>query len=156
MLNLFNPQSAIRNPKLALLDRRAGLALIGLFGFAVTLLAGFDGCGELALLTTDQILAAVGQIGDRLFSARGQIGRAFDAGLVILAGAFADFAPGVPGFIQPLTRRVGDVRTKLTAGFWGEEQRGDRAYACADQEVNQFIRAAATLIFCHDYTLQLR
>src|SRR5262249_36627973 len=156
-----NHQAPTTNP-LTLLDSRADLALIGadlaligLLGFAVALLARFDGRGELSLLTIDQILPAVGQIADRLFSARGHIGRAFDAGLVIVAGAFADLASGVAGVINPLTRRVGDLRTKLAARFRGKEQCGDRADAGADQKVNQFIRAAAAaaLIFCHDFIL---
>src|SRR5215471_2825780 len=91
--------------KLALLDRRAVLALIGFFGFTIALLAGFDRRGELPLLTADQIFAAVRQIVDRIFSSRGHIGCAFDAGLVIIAGAFADLAAGVPGVIEPLARR---------------------------------------------------
>src|SRR5262249_49880558 len=122
---------------LTLLDLRADLPLIGLLGLSVALLTGFDGRGELSLLTVDQILATVGQIGDRLFSARGQIGRAIDAGLVIIGSAFPDLAPGVAGVIKPLACRVGDLRTKLTPRFRGEEQSGDRADAGADQKVDQ-------------------
>src|SRR5215468_3945471 len=154
------PPTTRRQPpganQLTLLDRRADLALISLLGFAVALLPRFDGRGELGLLTIDQILSPVGQIADRLFSARGHIGRSFDAGLVIVGGAFADLASGVAGVINSLARRVGDLRTKLAARFRSEEQCGDRADAGPDQKVNQFIRAAAAaaaLIFCHDFSL---
>src|SRR5262249_22525353 len=138
---------------LTLLPRRADLALIGLLGFAIAMLTRFDGRGELGLLTVDQIFAPVGQIADRLFSAVSQISSAFDAGLVIVARAFTEVASGVASVIEPLARRVGEVRTKLASRLRGEEQCGDRADAGADQKVDQFIAAAAALIFCHDFVL---
>ena len=78
--------------------------MIGLLGFTIALLARLDGRGELSLLTIDQILAQVGQITDRLFSARGQIGC-----------PLADLVSGVTGVIKPFARRVGKFRTKLAA-----------------------------------------
>src|SRR5262249_3690066 len=128
------PHSLLPTPTLksTLLDRRADLALVGLLGFAIAMFARLNARGELSLLTVDQTFALIGQIADRLFPAVSQIRGAFDTGLVVVIRAFTDVASGVAGVIEPLARRVREVRTKLAARFRGEEQCGDRADAGAD------------------------